>query len=107
MDSKGKLSFLSSTGNDVANHSISQRPPRCGAMTRKKTSCLSPAVHGKRRCRMHGGAKGSGAPKNNQNALKHGEYTREAKAYKKEVSSVIKNFRKFIRDCDFDCDSDE
>lgn len=26
---------------------------------------------------MHGGAKGSGAPKNNTNALKHGGYTRE------------------------------
>jgi uncharacterized protein YjcR len=27
---------------------------------------------------MHGGASGSGAPRGNQNALKHGRYTREA-----------------------------
>jgi hypothetical protein len=27
---------------------------------------------------MHGGAKGSGAPVGNQNAFKHGAYTREA-----------------------------
>jgi hypothetical protein len=30
------------------------------------------AVHGKKRCRMHGGASGSGAPKANRNARKHG-----------------------------------
>ncbi len=27
------------------------------------TPCMSPAVRGKRRCRMHGGAAGSGAPR--------------------------------------------
>jgi hypothetical protein len=27
---------------------------------------------------MHGGAKGSGAPRGNTNALKHGTFTREA-----------------------------
>jgi len=27
---------------------------------------------------MHGGAPGSGAPRGNKNALKHGAYTREA-----------------------------
>jgi hypothetical protein len=27
---------------------------------------------------MHGGAPGSGAPRGNKNALKHGRYTREA-----------------------------
>lgn len=51
---------------------------RCGAKTRSGKPCRSPAVRGKRRCRMHGGAEGSGAPKGNQNALKHGLYTREA-----------------------------
>ena len=34
--------------------------------------CRSPAVRGKRRCRMHGGAAGSGAPMGNKNALRHG-----------------------------------
>ncbi len=76
--------------------------PRCGAKTRKHTSCLSPAVNGKNRCRMHGGAKGSGAPKGNQNALKHGEHTREAKAQRKEVRILIKSCREFMADCDFE-----
>mgnify|MGYP003693916253 CR=1 FL=1 len=38
-------------------------------------SCRSPAVRGKRRCRMHGGAPGSGAPRANQNARRHGLFT--------------------------------
>ncbi|MFX7914628.1 HGGxSTG domain-containing protein, partial [Acinetobacter baumannii] len=30
---------------------------RCGARTRLGGACRAPAVRGKRRCRMHGGAK--------------------------------------------------
>ena len=45
--------------------------PRCGARTRSGKPCRSPAVRGKRRCRMHGGAPGSGAPPGNKNALQH------------------------------------
>jgi hypothetical protein len=36
------------------------RHARCGARTRNGTPCQSPAVREKRRCRMHGGARGSG-----------------------------------------------
>jgi len=43
-----------------------------------RPACRSPAVAGKKRCRMHGGAKGPGAPLGNKNAFKHGGYTREA-----------------------------
>jgi glucans biosynthesis protein len=53
--------------------------PRCGARTRRGSPCRSPAVAGKKRCRLHGGAAGSGAPLGNRNALKHGRYTRESK----------------------------
>ena len=66
---------------------------RCGAKTRRGKPCQSPAVNGKRRCRMHGGAEGSGAPKGNRNALKHGLYTKEAIEERKKL-------RKFIRDAD-------
>src|SRR6202022_947866 len=40
---------------------------RCLARTRRGTPCQSPAVAGKARCRMHGGAAGSGAPKGTRN----------------------------------------
>lgn len=48
---------------------------RCGARTRRGTMCNSPAVNDSKRCRMHGGAAGSGAPFNNKNALKHGMWS--------------------------------
>lgn len=62
---------------------------RCGAKTRRGTPCQSPAVAGKERCRMHGGAKGSGAQLGNQNALKHGAYSGENRAFKAFLRSVI------------------
>lgn len=51
--------------------------PRCGAKTRAGTPCRSPAVKGKRRCRMHGGMN-KGAPAKNRNAWKHGNRSGEA-----------------------------
>ena len=64
--------------------------PRCGARTRSGEPCKSPAVKGKSRCRMHGGAPGSGAPRGNKNALKHGQYTREALAAYRQVRALIR-----------------
>ena len=63
--------------------------PRCGAKTRSGCACRSPAVHGKRRCRMHGGAKGSGAPKANQNARTHGLFTRDAIEERRRIQELL------------------
>jgi len=49
---------------------------RCGGKTRTGAPCRAPAVQGKERYRMHGGAKGSGAPIGNSNGPKNGFYTR-------------------------------
>lgn len=49
----------------------------CGAKTRAGSECRSPAVRGKKRCRMQGVAAGSGPPQGNRNASKHGDYNRE------------------------------
>ena len=54
------------------------KAPRCLAKTRKGKACQSPAVKGRKRCRMHGGTN-PGAPKGNRNALKHGAYSAEMK----------------------------
>lgn len=70
---------------------------RCGAKTRMGTACRAPAVRGKRRCRMHGGAQGSGAPRRNQNALKHGTYTHAAFRYRAEVRQLIKRGEELLR----------
>ncbi len=61
--------------------------PRCGARTRRGSPCRSPAVKGRRRCRMHGGAPGSGAQPGNRNALKHGRYTRELIEFRRTYAS--------------------
>lgn len=66
-----------------------QLSPRCGAKTRVGTACKSPAVTGKNRCRMHGGAKGSGAPVGNRNAFKHGMYTQEAKEFNRHIRELV------------------
>jgi len=63
---------------------------RCGAKTRSGKSCMSPAVSGKRRCRMHGGAPGSGAPRGNKNALKHGRYTREVIEERRQLRALLR-----------------
>jgi len=47
---------------------------------------------------MHGGAKGSGAPKGNQNALKHGGYTKEALGYRARLRAYIREANKLLKD---------
>ncbi|WP_435200541.1 HGGxSTG domain-containing protein [Qipengyuania sp. 902] len=61
--------------------------PRCLAQTRKGTECQSPAVNGKKRCRMHGGTN-PGAPKGNKNAWKHGARSAEASVMAKLIEQL-------------------
>jgi uncharacterized protein YjcR len=69
--------------------------PRCGAKTRRGTSCQSPAM-ANGRCRMHGG-KSPGAPKGNANALKHGRYTSEAIAWRQAVGSLLHSMQNLAK----------
>ena len=72
--------------------------PRCGAKTRAGGLCRSPAVAGKKRCRMHGGAPGSGAPKRNQNALKHGLFTQRSIEEREHVQVLLRQSRQLLKD---------
>jgi hypothetical protein len=64
--------------------------PRCGARTRTGEPCRAPAVRGRRRCRMHGGAQGSGAPKGERNGnYKHGHFTQEAVEFRRQIRALI------------------
>lgn len=67
--------------------------PRCLAKTRRATLCQSPAVRGKKRCRLHGGSKGSGGQKGNQNAFKHGKYTADYLAKRKATKEILRDAR--------------
>ena len=62
---------------------------RCGARTRSGDPCRLPPVTGRRRCRMHGGATGSGAPRGNRNALVHGFYSRAAADARKRFRDMV------------------
>ena len=66
--------------------------PRCLARTRSGTECQSPAVKGRKRCRMHGGTN-PGAPKGNRNARKHGGRSAKAEAaarYLREIARLLR-----------------
>ncbi len=69
---------------------------RCGAKTRSGGACRAPAVSGKRRCRMHGDAPGSGAPKANRNARKHGRFTRDAIAERRQIQALLGDARRLL-----------
>ena len=71
--------------------------PRCGAKTRPGGACRSPSVHGKKRCRMHGGAPGSGAPRANRNARKHGLFTKDTIAERKQIQALLGDARKLLQ----------
>jgi len=86
----------------MSDHARNIRPmlasPRCGARTRRGVVCRSPAVRGKKRCRMHGGAPGSGAPRANQNARKHGQFTRSAIEERRRIGALIGEVRKLLKE---------
>jgi hypothetical protein len=84
------------TGDHPRNTAPMLSNQRCGAKPRSGKPCRSPAGHGKKRCRMHGGAAGSRAPRGNKNAQKHGLYTREAIAQRRQLAELIRQSRQLI-----------
>ena len=75
-----------------------QRSQRCGAKTRTGTPCRSPAANGKGRSRMHGGAKRSGAPVGNQNALKHGLYSGQYLDWRRDINALLRDATKTLKE---------
>lgn len=71
--------------------------PRCDAKTRCGGACRSPAVSGRKRCRMHGGTQGSGAPKANRNARKHGLFTGDAIDERRGIRDLLGEARELMK----------
>jgi hypothetical protein len=69
---------------------------RCGARTRNGSPCRSAAMSNGR-CRMHGGMS-PGAPKGNKNAFKHGHYTAEAIASRREIAKLLRDARALVKE---------
>lgn len=68
---------------------------KCRALTRSGKPCQAPAMPNGR-CRMHGG-KSPGAPKGNKNAFKHGRYTADAIARRREIATLLRTMRTLAR----------
>jgi hypothetical protein len=82
----------------VRNTGAMLASPRCGAKVRAGGSCRSPAVRGKRRCRMHGGVPKSSAPRRNQNARKHGLFTKAAIAERGRIQVLLGEAQKLLQE---------
>jgi hypothetical protein len=77
---------------------------RCRAKTRKGTPCQAPAMKNGR-CRLHGGK--STGPKTLEGIerirkahLKHGEYTKEAIANRKEFNALLRQLKETMNEID-------
>ena len=75
--------------------------PRCGAKTRTGCPCRSPAIRGKRRCRMHGGA--STGPRTQEGLARlrsarttHGGYTGELRIKSRYHTTLLRRSRTWI-----------
>src|SRR5215218_2595591 len=70
---------------------------RCGAKTRNERPCRSPAMPNGR-CRMHGGAS-PGAPKGEHNGnYRHGRFTNEAIACRRELGIWLRVMKKIAEE---------
>ena len=89
-DERGNLADGAPTARSPC---LCARPPRCLARTRGGTPCQKAAATGKKRCRMHGGAKGSGAPPGERNgSYRHGLFTLGAIAERHALRAFIRDF---------------
>jgi glucans biosynthesis protein len=75
------------------------KAPRCGARTRAGHPCKQAAVTGRARCRMHGGARGSGGPCGDRNGnFKYGLWTVENVEMRKAVRLKIRGTRALLQE---------
>ena len=81
------------------DNSSTRRPqaPRCGARTPTGTPCQRAAIHGRKRCRLHGGLS-PGAPRGHRNGnFKTGNWTIEAMQERKWLRSLVRSFAQPMR----------
>ena len=74
--------------------------PEPGAVGREREPVTpeQAAVTGRARCRMHGGARGSGGPRGDRNGnFKHGVWTRENVETRMAVRAQIREIRTLLR----------
>ena len=71
---------------------------RCGARTRDGRPCRNHPIRRRQRCRLHGGAPGTGAPRGNVNAVKHGRTTAAALAARRAIARLIRASKRTLEE---------
>ena len=88
--------------NEQKPHGLHSKPffgaPRCGARNRKGTPCQLPAMHGRRRCALHGGKSTGprtmeGVERIRKARTKHGRYSAKAKAEQRAYRALLRECR--------------
>jgi hypothetical protein len=69
----------------------------CGAKTKSGAPCTNPPEKGRKRCRLHGGAVGSGGTIGNKNAWKHGLYSASAVEERRTLNSYLKEMQDMVK----------
>jgi hypothetical protein len=80
----------------VGTESGAAESQRCGARTRRGQFCRNHPIRRRQRCRLHGGAPGTGAPRGNRNAVKHGRTTAAALAARRAIARLIRASRRTL-----------
>jgi len=79
--------------------------PRCGARTRRNTSCACPALKGKSRCRLHGGlSTGPRTPEGLARSRRarwiHGKRSEAARTERAAYRALLEEFADLVRHLD-------
>jgi len=82
----------------MGSESVAPQAQRCGARTRGGSPCRKYPIRQRRRCRLHGGARGTGARPGNRNALKHGRTTTAALAARRAIMRLIRESKKTLEE---------
>lgn len=63
--------------------------PRCSAMRKDRQPCKSPAIKGRKTCRMHSGGKTAGPSGKANGRFKHGHETKQAIAARQRAQAML------------------
>lgn len=76
---------------------LARAAPLCGARTRSGALCRQAKVGGRPRCRMHGGAAGSGGPEGKANgAWRHGRRSRASIEERRQFRSELRALKALL-----------
>ena len=82
----------------MGSESAASQAPRCGARTRGGSPCRKYPIRWRRRCRLHGGAKGVGARPGNRNALRHGRASAAVLDARRAISQLIRESERTLEE---------